>query len=459
MAARDAEMAVLYLLLTSTEACSRALECAKDRVNFEDIAEVFSNAGRKTLVSAALDHYRRYSVVVDRDVLEHRFARYVSDIRVAALEQYAYALDSPVASGDNFDYWWAVLCETRMARQLKNSMDSALTHLEHDQVKEAYDMLLDQLTTLREVPGVDERSCYSIVQTAEERWTRYIDAMEHPEKYRGLMTGFDELDTIHNGAHPGELWVAISRTSGGKSVLLNAISHNLWVQGSNVFHAGLEMPPEASAMRFDALHARLRHREIRDATLSDEDREFYHDALMGLTYTDNDVVYCEQRKCQTMLDIQMQVVLQQRRLGLKFDALVVDYLNIVRPTITVQNRHMNAAHEFQREVAEEARALGILHGIPVFTAAQASRKGAESEIKSKDVGTEIIALSDFIGNTADLSLFLRRTQQDVDDNTMTCVVLKARNGEKKAFKLRCNLDQMYLGNLESAPLAPLTAMV
>lgn len=440
---KDIELMVLGLLLTSPDAAGRA-----QNLTSGGLSVLFASDARARLAALAVSHYARYGQLLDRDVVIHLVQS--SPDRDAVLAAYDQACALKVGSG-NFSYWLACLRERYLAGQLKNSMTVALDSLDEGRVEEAYRMLQDRLTYIEGATlDGDHYDSHSIRDTAQERWDRYIDTRENPEKYRGLMIGFDELDVETNGAHEGELYVWVSRTGVGKSVILGVVAHNLWLLGHSGFFAGPEMPFTQYGLRFDALHSRLRMRDIRDACLSEEDEEIYRDAVFGATYSENDIVYPSQKRCSTMPDIQAQFVLEERRRNLKFDFLVIDYLNIIKPTIAADPRRRESTTELQREVVEEARAMGILHGIPVFTAAQANRQGAESQVRNKQVDTEIIALSDFIGNTADMVAFLRRTQADLDENTITMVVIKLRNGAKKTIRLRCNLEQMYIGNLNDA---------
>ncbi len=85
-----------------------------------------------------------------------------------------------------------------------------------------------------------------------------------------------------------------------------------------------------------------------------------------------------------------------------------------------------------------------LYNLGVVTAGQANRQGVE---KNTSARTEVAALSDFIGATADVMVRLIRGEEEQQTNTLTADIIKNRNGESRKITLACNLDKMFIGDI------------
>lgn len=134
----------------------------------------------------------------------------------------------------------------------------------------------------------------------------------------------------------------------------------------------------------------------------------------------------------------------QQRDNIKIDIVLIDYLNILE-TLTTMNKRGIQTYEVQRVLAEEARAMGALNKAAVVTPVQANRQGAE---RNHRVGTEIIALGDFIGATADYVIRTVKEENEETSNTLSVSFLKNRHGARGDFLLRADLNRMYIGNLD-----------
>ena len=106
----------------------------------------------------------------------------------------------------------------------------------------------------------------------------YNDKFHNKELKRGVLTGYSYLDYIKNGFNPSELILIAAESGGGKSLLLNNLAIQMWMQknslhsksytrGYNVLYFGLEMCYSDCARRTLARIADVDIYGLRDISL------------------------------------------------------------------------------------------------------------------------------------------------------------------------------------------------
>jgi hypothetical protein len=114
----------------------------------------------------------------------------------------------------------------------------------------------------------------------------------------------------------------------------------------------------------------------------------------------------------------------------KPDVLIVDYLELLRPT-----REIDQEYRAQQRIAEELRGLGMKENILVWTATQTNRQG-----KAVKVITDA-ELGDSYGKirTCDFAVSLNQSEEEFDSGTMRAYVMKSRNGRAR-FQIPMKVD-------------------
>jgi len=104
------------------------------------------------------------------------------------------------------------------------------------------------------------------------------------------------------------------------------------------------------------------------------------------------------------------------------DVLVVDYLELMRPTREIQQEYLA-----QQRIAEELRGLGVEFGFLVWTATQTNRMGRTVKVITD------AELGDSYGKirTCDFAISLNQTEEEFDQGTMRAFVIKSRNGKPR----------------------------
>ncbi len=247
---------------------------------------------------------------------------------------------------------------------------------------------------------------------------------EDSDKYKGLSTGFKELDNITTGLNASDLLILAARPGMGKtSFALNIATNVAKKAEKDVAVFSLEMSKEQLALRLLSSEARVVSNALRTGELSSDDWEriainadslskapLYIDDTSGITVAE------VKAKCRRL-----------KNLGL----IVIDYLQLMSSTRRTDNR--------VQEVSEITRSLKIMAkelNVPVITLSQLAR-GPEARTDKRPMLSDLRE-SGSIEQDADLVLFLYRDEyynKESDPHVAECIVAKNRHGETATVQM------------------------
>ena len=247
---------------------------------------------------------------------------------------------------------------------------------------------------------------------------------EDSDKYKGLSTGFKELDNITTGLNASDLLILAARPGMGKtSFALNIATNVAKKADKDVAVFSLEMSKEQLALRLLSSEARVVSNALRTGELSSDDWEriainadslskapLYIDDTSGITVAE------VKAKCRRL-----------KNLGL----IVIDYLQLMSSTRRTDNR--------VQEVSEITRSLKIMAkelNVPVITLSQLAR-GPEARTDKRPMLSDLRE-SGSIEQDADLVLFLYRDEyynKESDPHVAECIVAKNRHGETATVQM------------------------
>jgi replicative DNA helicase len=236
-----------------------------------------------------------------------------------------------------------------------------------------------------------------------------------PIASRRVATKLMDVDQVlKGGLRPGSLNLVAGRPGQGKTSWMQTVALNAVEQGKRVGYFSLEMGKDEMVARLLSASSGLDANHITEGILVESDWEALVTTLEGLQ---TGMLFIADTATLTPSTLRAQAYQLQARYGL--DLLIVDYLQLMRPGVRLQNR--------EQEVAHCSRELKILAGelkIPVLAAAQLSRASemrAEREPQLSDLRE-----SGALENDADVVMFIWRP--DEDTNISRLKVAKHRGG-------------------------------
>jgi replicative DNA helicase len=265
-----------------------------------------------------------------------------------------------------------------------------------------------------------------------------IDTAQHGQT-NVLGTGWPDLDRVIGGLAPGRLVVVGARPGVGKSICgTNLALHFAYHHGHAVLIASLEMPETEVGQRMLSAHAGVNLTGLQMGTTDEAAwRRIAKrtDELAGLPITVDDA------PGQTVTAIRRAARDVQRERD-DLALIVVDYLQLVRPSDTRVNR--------AEQIGEISRGLKLLAretGACVVAMAQVNREGT----KHSDGKPRMSDLRESGAIEADADQVILMHQPDDEIPELELIVDKNRHGPKGLARLQVQGHYARLVSVEWSP--------
>ncbi|MBU1992457.1 replicative DNA helicase [Patescibacteria group bacterium] len=266
---------------------------------------------------------------------------------------------------------------------------------------------------------------------------------EAKEHYRGVPTGFRDLDNKLSGLQPADLVIIAARPSMGKTSLALNIAQNVAKKGYSVGVISLEMSKEQLVERMFCSLLSVDSWKMRTGRLTDDDFA----KIGGIMDELNQMkIYIDDSVGNSITELRAKARRLQMEHGL--DMLVVDYLQLMsgsRAIAAIGNR-VQEISEISRSLKGLARELHI----PIVALSQLSR--AVEMRPSKIPQLADLRESGAIEQDADVVLMIYREdyyEEDTDRQGVTDIYIrKHRNGPTGHIELAFKKEQMKFVSIE-----------
>jgi len=177
----------------------------------------------------------------------------------------------------------------------------------------------------------------------------------------------DKKEILNGGSGKGELLCVVGASGSGKSHWLTMIGANALREGKNVLHYTFELSETAVGIRYDSNLCDMDSNEVMDR--KDEVAKFYEENRLGRLFikeypTNTASIYTLKSHIER-LDLK----------GFKPDIVIIDYADIMR-----SSRQFDSLRHELKLVYEELRGMAMEIGVPIWTASQSNKEGANSEV-------------------------------------------------------------------------------
>jgi replicative DNA helicase len=257
----------------------------------------------------------------------------------------------------------------------------------------------------------DETTGYDYAENMIERFEDYKKVEEQfsfPIKQLNDMTD--------GGVKKKTLNAVLSGTGVGKSLFLCNFAKHYYEKGLNTVYVTLEMDPAEISKRIDAAKFNIPQNDLKDLGLDKVEKM----KLKLDVQHKNNYLRIEEYPTGTACanDIKNLITNIENEIGQKVDILLVDYIGIM----TTNGAEPASLYEKGKKIAEELRGLGQILDIPILTAQQLNRQGAQSS----SVGTTDVAESYGLSQTCDLMIGLIEDDELRGRGEIRCQQIKNR---------------------------------
>ncbi len=270
----------------------------------------------------------------------------------------------------------------------------------------------------------------NLAEDASRALVKISERYANPDSFRGVETGFKQLDRLTNGLHGGELIVLAARPGVGKSALAMNIVENVAKKDKTVAVFSLEMSNEQIVERMLSSMSTVPLEFIKNGQLphGQSDLNKLSDAHNVICAKMN--VYGNDFANVKPSEITSQCRRLKAQKGL--DLVVIDYIQLMNSDLS-GNR--NSTRE--NEVSNITRSLKLMAkelNVPVLALSQLKRDAEIRNIKGEKGSNEPV-LSDLresgaIEQDADIVMFIHKNTNGEGGTTeYSLIIAKHRNGE------------------------------
>jgi replicative DNA helicase len=245
---------------------------------------------------------------------------------------------------------------------------------------------------------------------------KLIDNLSSQVRY--IPTGWTWLDEKIGGGFLQEgrsLYVFTGETNIGKSIFLGNVALNIAKQGKNVLLVTLEMPEVLYAQRIGSNMTKIPLSKLRTElpTFKQAMEEYAGDN------PEAKILIKEFPPSTITVGYLQSYIKKLRNKGYKFDAIVLDYVNLL--TYPGDGN----SYEKVKKITEQLRALTYIFNCPIITATQVNRSG----FGVSDPGMETISESSGLAMTADVIMSIWQEVTDRELGVIKMGMMKNRFGQ------------------------------
>ena len=207
------------------------------------------------------------------------------------------------------------------------------------------------------------------------------------------------------------LYVFAGETNIGKSIFLGNIAHNIAKEGKNVLLVTLEMS--------ELIYARLISSNVTKVPM--KEMVGNTPAIKHAIKYESGKIFIKEFPPATITANQLKGFIKKfQEQGIKLDAIVVDYLNLMHSTIG------NNSYERIKHVTEQVRAMSYLFECLIISATQLNRAGFDQD------NPDLATISESIGlaATADVIVSIYQNEEDRELGIIRLGMMKNRYGPR-----------------------------
>jgi replicative DNA helicase len=407
-----AEQSVLGGMLLSQDAIADVVETLR--------TQDFYRPAHQLIYDAILDLYGR-GEPADAVMVSNTLTKNGEIGRVGGAP-YLHTLISSVPTAANAGYYAKIVQERAVLRKLVE-VGTRITQRGYAADGADADVILDWAEA--EVLSIAEKRTGEDYVPLSEIMPGALDEIEAIGSRGGQMigvpTGFQDLDALTNGLHPGQMIIVAARPAMGKSTLAldfaraASIKHGL----TSAFFS-LEMGRNEITMRLLSAEARIALHAMRSGTMQDED---WTRLARRMSEVAEAPLFIDDSPNMSMMEIRAKCRRLKQRHDLRL--VVVDYLQLMSSGKRAESRQVEVS-EFSRSLKLLAKELEV----PVIALSQLNR-GPEQRTDKKPMVSDLRE-SGSLEQDADMVLLLHREDAYEKESPRAgeadLIVAKHRNG-------------------------------
>lgn len=335
-------------------------------------------------------------------------------------ETYLGELAECIATSANMEYYANILKEKSTLRKLISVAGEITTDCFNVEIEPQE--IVDKAES--KIFGISESNIKNKFSSMAELLPKTFEEIEGYQKgnFRGVQTGFKELDEMTTGLQPGDLVIIAGRPSMGKTAFILSLALNTTIKHKNATAIfSLEMSKESLVQRMLCSEARVNMHQLRSGTLPKRDLPKLSLAAGPLAEAP---IYIDDTPAISVLELRAKA----RRLKMQNELklIIIDYLQLMGSNGKAESRQQEIS-VISRSLKSVAKELDV----PIIALSQLSRAVEQRNDHRPQLAD--LRESGAIEQDADLVMFVYRDEvyNKDDENSKgkaEIIVGKQRNG-------------------------------
>lgn len=358
----------------------------------------FDNVGEASVVSIALDYYKKYQEIADRSVFINlikeaaKSKRIQKDMASLVVDAFNATKEANISGRE---YVEEKIAEFARHQAVSNAILASVELIN----QKKFDKIEQEVKKAIEIGINEDGDAYDYFEMIEERTNKRLDDLSGVRPPKGITTGNMKLDELlyHKGWGKKELASIMGGAKTGKSIALVNFAKAASLKGHNVLLVTLELGTDIIADRLDASISDTEIRKIMDNIHK------VKDSVKELKARAGKLQFHEFPSGTFSPNMLRRLIERYKSKGTVFDLVVVDYADIMAP-----NFRYNDPIENSKSVYVDLRAIAMEENIAMLTATQTNREGFKATVaKAEHVAEDFNKV-----RTVDLMISINITDEE-----------------------------------------------
>jgi replicative DNA helicase len=435
----DLEEAVLGALMLDQNAAASVIDILKK--------DAFYKESHQIIFSAI---YQLFGKSEPIDILTvTNELKSTGELELAGGAYYITQLTNRVASSANIEFHSRIIVEKYMQRELI-SISSEIIKDAFEDTTDVFELLDRAEANLFTISEKNFRREYASMHTLIREAIQDIEKAKDPDsEFRGIPSGFTDLDRITAGWQKSDLIILAARPGMGKTAFVLSMARNIAVDFNiPVAFFSLEMSSVQLATRLISSETQLSADKLKKGNLKNYEWEQLNSKISGLV---DAPLYIDDTPALSIFELRAKCRRLKAQHGIRM--IVIDYIQLMSAGGDKGNR--------EQEISTISRSLKSLAkelDVPVITLSQLNRS-VETRGGSKRPLLSDLRESGAIEQDADLVLFIYRPEyykiyEDDEGNSTEgmaeILIAKHRNGALADVKLQFVAEFARFNDYESS---------
>jgi len=373
-------------------------------------SDYFEFPSHTKIYEVITNYFDKYNILPnDPIILEEIKKTLKGNDNISDYEDELAYINKIITAPENKDYYLDLVEKFARQEAMKRAIASSIVEIKVGNFDNVENLIRQALLISRNI-----NIGHTYFDQANNRWKKLFNDAEK-DKFKTLFPSLDSC--LDGGLNRKELALYAGLLGSGKSIFLINTAVQLMTDGRKVLYISLEMSEEKIAQRVDSIMTMIPQAKLKDNILEVEKRL----KLFKDTFPNGELIIKEYPTVRANVN-NIRALLSQlyTHTGFKPDVIIVDYLELLRPT-----NEGDAEYLAQERIAQELRGLAVEYNLLVWSATQVNRQGTKVNIITD------AELADSYGKarTPDLMLSLNQKTDELAQGKMRTYVLKNRNGK------------------------------